>query len=154
MDAWIGLVGIVIGIILSEGMRWFRDWRAGKEKYRVMTYEKRLEVYQKAFYHVEQLLDEFVPCVSGGGYPNEEALVFIYREAKSFYDSNCLYLDERSRSEMLEGLQETRICLDELDTDLMESTCDQLCKAQEAIEAGIGMKHIEKPKKEQTEGKS
>jgi len=101
MDAaWVGLIGIIIGVILSELIRWLRERGEGEEKYRVMLYEKRLEVHQKAFYYVEQLMDQLRGYFERYEYPNRDELAAIYREARGFYYSNSLYLDELSRAEM------------------------------------------------------
>lgn len=62
MDGWGYVIAVVAGVIISEAIRWLRDWREGGKKYKVMLYAKRLEVHQKAYYYTIQLLrslDEF-----------------------------------------------------------------------------------------------
>jgi hypothetical protein len=155
MDEWGYAIAVVAGVIFSEAIRWFRDWRQGKEKYRVMLYEKRLEAHQGAFYHVEQLLNPLRDYFTGFGLSTlSTEMQQVYREAKKFYDSNCLYLDEQSRNEMELAIYRIRLFLEEPDNGLMENAFDQLRKAKKAIVSGIGMKHIEEPKKEKPEDKS
>lgn len=40
----IGLIGVILGVSISE----YRYWRESKERYRIITFEKRLETHQEA----------------------------------------------------------------------------------------------------------
>jgi len=139
-----------------------------------MTYEKRLEAHQKAFSYVYPLslrltnsyfafaFDWYDKIAFDREY-NDTEIMRLLLELKNFYDSNCLYLDEQSRNEIIRAIVMTgmsfhdsgkeKISKEELKEEL-KAASDQLLKAQKAIVAGIGMKHIEEPKKEQPEGKS
>lgn len=151
-EAIFGLVGVVVGSGLVLLYNYYRDRREREEKYRVMLYEKRLEVHQKAFYYVQKLLDPLNDYLNGYGYPNDEKLAAIYREAKEFHHLNSLYLDEGSRTDMMRAIYSIEFYF-EGDEEIKDAF-DQLRKAREAIMSGIGMKHIEKLKKPQPEGKS
>lgn len=150
MDAWVGLVGIVIGIILSEGIHWLRDRRESKEKYRAMLYGKCLEAHQKAFYYIQKLNEVLNVAQS------DEDIWKVTREAREWWDSNCLYLDEQSRREMIPAINYAAVYTQSRRNRngyTLPPVWEQLEKTKKAIVSGIGMKHIEEPKKEQPQDK-
>jgi hypothetical protein len=142
MDAWVGgVVGIVIGIILTEGLQWLRDWREGKEKYRVMLYEKRLDIHQQAF----TLLRKLMAATNA----SDEGRREIIEKADEWWNSHCLYLDEESRKKLLEAIisVENLVDLPPPRAGFRKSARLALEEASAAVMNGIGMKHLEKPVK-------
>ena len=95
VEAIFGLVGVVVGSGLVLLYNLYRDRREREEKYRVMLYEKRLEAHQKAFCYIQKL------NVALNTAQNDEDLWEVTREAREWWDSNCLYLDEYSRKDLL-----------------------------------------------------
>jgi len=172
MDEWGYVIAVVVGIILSEVIRWSRDWREGKEKYKVMLYEKRLEAHQKAFSYVRQLMLRATTSYFSFAFDmddksdfdrefNNKEIKRLLLELNDFFDSNCLYLDEQSRSEIMRSIVVTGSAYDnfitenlskEELTEKLKDSSDQLHKTQGVIVTGIGMKHIEKPTSRQLEG--
>jgi len=92
-------------------------------------------------------MDPLAEWATGRSLPDFERITRRYTEASEFYDSKCFYLDEQSRSELRGAIYTTRILLEENWEHLRDDAFRQLAKAQKAIETGIGMKHIEEPKR-------
>ena len=152
MDAAVaGIVGVAVGSGITIGYAWFRDWREGKEKYRVMLYGKRLEVHQQAYYYSVQLLQSFDDYLSDLGLTKE--FLPLYQEARDFYYSNSLYLDENSRKLFREALNAIIPCFEGLDDETVEDVSSRLIKAMRAVETGIGMKHLEETRPKQPKSK-
>jgi hypothetical protein len=148
-EAIFGLIGVVVGSGLTAGFNYYRDRREREEKYRVMLYEKRLEAHQRAFYYIQKL-NEVLNTAQ-----NDEDIWKVTREAREWWDSNCLYLDEESRKEMIPAINYAAIYrqwMPEWETPLR--VWQQLEKTKKAVVSGIGMKHIEEPKEELPEGES
>ncbi len=143
-EGWFGLVGVVVGAAITIGYNLYRDWRKGKDKYRVMLYEKRLEAHQKAYSYSAHLLRAFSDRLSDLGLTKE--LRPLFREAEDFYFSNNLYLDENSRKLFRDALSSVITCFEEADSETIKDTRDELIKAINAITTGIGMKHLEESK--------
>ena len=133
-EAIFGLIGVVVGSGLLLLYNYYRDHREREEKYRVMLYDKRLEAHQGAYYHVEQLLFSFGYRLYGP--PLTKDMRTLCREAEEFYDSNCLYLDEQSRGEIVMALLLIKeICYSQTDEKQKQEAFNQLVKAQKAVEA-------------------
>ena len=45
---WVPLVGL-FGVLVGVGITEFRLWAERKDRYRIMTFEKRLQVHQEAY---------------------------------------------------------------------------------------------------------
>ena len=162
MDAWVGLVGMAIvaaATIIATQLQ-ARAERKEKQKdrderqrdrdeqYRQMLYPKVLEAYQGTFYHVEQLLNALV-----FGLGSTEKMRPLYQEARGFYDSNCLYLDKRSRHEVIQALLLVIICLNDPNETNIKNASNQLEEAHKAIVNGIELTHIEELQTGQPKGK-
>lgn len=95
-----GIVGL-LGVALGAGIEEFRLWRQRKERYEVITFEKRLEVHQQALSGFVDISTSILPRRLRQKNGVEEAL----NEAEKFsqwYKINCLYLDEYSQKLLLE----------------------------------------------------
>jgi len=102
--AVIGLIGVIIGVAIVE----IRLWRERKDRYQVITFEKRLEIHQQAFawcMKISNLLGK-----SYGDVSSEVATILagelnkLYNEANDWWGSNCLYLDDDSRLSMFTAI--------------------------------------------------
>jgi len=152
LEALFGLIGVLVGSGLVVGYNYLRDRTERQERYRLMLYDKCLEVHQEAFYHVQQLLDQIGLFRVVLKVPTPEEVKQSLREAWRFYDSNCLYLQQAPRNEMALGLIRVGIYLQEPLAGYKKEVLDQLRKAREATVTGIGMKHLEEALEERREG--
>jgi hypothetical protein len=85
-----GLIGVILGVGVME----FRHWREERERYQVMTFEKRLETHQAALnwcYQLNRVLNSRDPGDIHG----------IADQAREWWNKNCLLLDEKSRESMV-----------------------------------------------------
>ena len=87
--ALIGVAGLVMGVIITES----RHWLDRKQRYRIMTFEKRLEAHQTAFYWCQQLNQ-----ILNNGEPSKIHSTAV--EAREWWKGNCLFLDNNSRTKM------------------------------------------------------
>ena len=84
--AFVGLLGVITGILANS----FWNWIERKERFKVMTFGKRLEAHQSAFYWNQTIhhslsshdADRIRRCIS---------------EAQEWWNSSCLFLDEKSQ---------------------------------------------------------
>jgi hypothetical protein len=139
MEVWGYLIAVGIGAILTEGLRWLWDWRQGKERYKLMLYEKRLEVHQKAYSCIRKLrlaMDQ-----------HDKEKIEVTDQADEWYFSNCFYLDEESRAKMYQATGKVRELIDLRGPQAQDRELARIAlqEAFKAVEKGIGMKHLEKP---------
>ena len=171
MEAWGYLIAVVIGVVLSEAIRWFRDWREGEEKYRVMLYEKRLEAHQMAFYLIRELNGSFPGSIEDMDEDRVASIEKARAEVDKWWASHCFYLDPKSRDKIMEAIVRSEELVrdyglpkdpgykwgnDERKSWSKERMAFTFCidKTRRTLVEGIGMKHIEEPKKERPEGES
>ena len=151
-EAIFGLIGVVVGSGLVLGYNYYRDRREREEKYRVILYPKRLEVHQKALmwnYKLYSVLNVSIPT------QDYEAVREVTVKAREWWESECLYLDEVSRQEMMVAINYVSVYIRwDREHGKPPPVWEQLDKAKKAIVSGIGMKHVEEPKKERPEGES
>ncbi|MBM3156819.1 MAG: hypothetical protein FJ004_05990 [Chloroflexi bacterium] len=148
MEPWIGVVGIVIGVMLSEVVRWLRDRGEKQEKYRVMLYEKRLEIHQQAFTWLRKLA-----AVTMASDTEKREVI---SKVDEWWNSNCLYLDDESREAMLDAISgvEGLIDLSPPQAEVKRTARLALEKALSSVMHGIGMKHLDKAIKIKSETQS
>jgi hypothetical protein len=102
--ALIGVGGIIVGAIITE----VRYWLDRKQRFRVMTFEKRLQVHQDAYrLCMEQalLMDE----LRRKGLEVSERFLKSHDETREWLNRNCLYLDKRSHKAIIEAFFATSI---------------------------------------------
>jgi len=87
---WTSLIGL-FGVLLGAGIAEFRHWMERKDRYKVMTFEKRLQVHQEAY----RLCMEMAMLLVDGLEAGKRSLE-LGDEAKEWLNRNCLYLDKRS----------------------------------------------------------
>ncbi|MHA1971577.1 MAG: hypothetical protein ACTSW1_01220 [Candidatus Hodarchaeales archaeon] len=95
--AWIGVIGVIGGAIIGAGIQEFRLWGERKDKYRVMSFDRRLEAHQQAFAALHEL-----NRILNTGVSKDIDRTAI--ETRKWWDKNCLFLDEKSRSLMLKTI--------------------------------------------------
>jgi hypothetical protein len=100
----IGFIGVIIGIASVE----IRLWRERKERYQIMTFERRLEVHQQAFGWCLRISDSLGKSYGDLG-ANVNAMLAVdldklYNEANEWYFNHCLYLDDDSRRDMFTAI--------------------------------------------------
>lgn len=164
MEAWGYAIAFVVGGLLTGGATILAtELRARREKeerqrdreeaYRRLVSEKLLEkqlwAYQKGFSYCRRLRDMIVTYEGMDTlFPVKDSneIFGLALEARDWYNSNCLYLDEVSRKEMLSAVNGVQAYI--LQACDVIKAMEKLSTASEAIESGIGMKHIEEPRKE------
>ncbi len=91
---WVPLVGL-FGVLIGVGITEFRLRMERKDRYRIMTFEKRLQVHQELYrLCMEQamLLNE----LHAKGLEASEKFLKSHDEIKEWLNHNCLYIDTRS----------------------------------------------------------
>ena len=171
VEAIFSLVGVVVGSGLVLLYNYYRDRREREDKYRVMTYQKRLEVHQKAFYLIRELNESFPGSIE---YMDEDTITAIEKvraEVEEWWALHCFYLDPKSSDKIMDIVVRSEELVrdyglpndspDTLDKDIGKSWLREraeftrcIVDTKRALEKGIRMKHIEEPEKEQSEGKS
>jgi hypothetical protein len=143
MQEWIAPVVGLIGVVLGAGISEFRHWRENKEQYRVMTFEKRLKIYQEAlswFYRLNSnlnLYDAFIEKSS----ERKDNLIKTIDKVDEWWKNNCLLLDERTRQKIVDLLLLLR------DHVGFEKSYDKtvhasLWEMRDKIIRGIGVRHL------------
>jgi len=87
---FIGLLGAIIGILATA----FWNWRERKERFKVMSFEKRLEAHQLAFYWNQTIYHSLSSR-------DPEQISKCIREAQEWWNSNCLLLDKKSQKSFI-----------------------------------------------------
>lgn len=88
--AFFGLLGAIIGVIASA----FWNRKEREDRYKVITFEKRLEAHQSAFYWNQTIYHSL-----GSG--DAKQIKKHVRDAQEWWNANCLLLDEKSRKSFI-----------------------------------------------------
>jgi hypothetical protein len=148
------LIGGGLTFLTALAGQAFNFWNAREERndrYRGMLYEKELSVYQTAFMWMARLWDPIERarelCKPDGALP-DGFLIYLtttYQEAREWWDSNCLYLDDLARERTLDVIELVGAYVR---SDRMPPSQDdqyQMRKgAMRAIEEGMGKSHLPK----------
>lgn len=171
VEAIFGLVGVVVGSGLVLLYNYYRDRREREEKYRVTLYEKRLEAHQKAFYLIRELNKSFNLPPEDMDKDKISTIEKKRAEVDEWWASHCFYVDPKSLDKISDIIERSEQLVrdyglpkdspDKWDEDERKRWVKQRWEltrcidyTKRALQEGIGMKHIEEPKKEQPEGKS
>jgi len=84
-----GLIGTILGALITTGYQWFWSARERQDKFRLVALEKRLEVHQEGYSIWRKLIFSL---------NKTEELSKIVTTGQEWWENNCLYLDEKSRS--------------------------------------------------------
>ena len=167
METWGYVIAVVLGVAISELIRWFHDWREGHEKYRLMLYEKRLEAHQSAFYWVRELNKSFPGSPADMDQDRVDKIKEIMNKLDTWWASHCFYLDEKSCNSVLDVVTRSQELIyfyvlpyrsnDEPDSEQYEKwrkerwqLTHSIDHTRRTLEEGIGMKHIEEAKRQAT----
>jgi hypothetical protein len=140
MQEWIAPVVGLVGVLFGTGIAEFRNWRERKDRYRAMTFEKRLQTHQEALslcYTLNHTLN------TGRDFEKRHWV----GHAESWWQSHCLFLDEASRRKMHTLIVEAQ--------DYVYGQAESRTKVfalitetRNAITQGIGIEHLpEKPER-------
>ena len=183
MDAaWVGVVGAVIGVLIGSGItlgysvwrdRWERQERQKDrdEHYKQTLYPRRLEAHQQAFYLVRKIAAAMPDSLKLMKRSRTVTADEASRQLEEWWASNCFYLDEESRRRIIEAIVYAEdLVIDytiqddstyRLDDDKRTSWHNDHREFRKCIqdtlislEKGIGMKHVEKPKKKKQADKA
>jgi len=141
MPDWAIAVAVVFGTLLGVSIGEFRQWRERRERYQLMTFEKRLEAHQRAFYWCHKL-----NVVLNRKDPKE--IHKIADEAREWWDDNCLFLDQNSRQKMIPLFNFANQYANEIedpnrfDTHVGHHVWSYLNESLKAITEGIGAEHL------------
>jgi len=144
----IGLISAAIGVLAGS----FWQWKQDNDKYRVMTFEKRLDVYQK-LYSINQSLYGKI-----GNYTEINSLL---TNLKEFWGNNSLYLDANTRRSTIELIGNTTNYKIQLDNqprnpiaiDTMEKRfINTLNKNLDDIQKGAGAEHLSRTNNQDAQG--
>lgn len=91
---WLSGLFALLGVMLGLGIGEFRRLQERKERFRVMTFEKRLEAHQKAYYWWSNL-----NRVLNVGEAQE--IHKVASEAREWFDNSCLFIDTNTRRGMV-----------------------------------------------------
>lgn len=155
----VALVGIVTSGVVGVAGIGFNFWNSSKEKqlrldtlkleqeerYRIGSFEKRLQVHQEAYNWLMQLMELLRNILKEDFGENSlfhTTLQQRSHEVRRWWDANCLYLDEASRAAVVNFIEMNReVAYGEWEPsglDPRRSYRDALRLVQE----GIGMKHL------------
>lgn len=133
-----GLAGVLLGFTVTLYLK----SREQKERYKIMTFEKRLEVYQKLYYFNQTLWGNM--GVVGG--PDD-----VLNQLKEYWKNNSLYVDDntsKSTFALISSTQNYIIQLNNRNRDQsvfnqMETVfMDKLRTNLENISSGAGIAHL------------
>ena len=150
--ALIAALSALGGVLITQIGNVVIEKRRELASYRVNLYAKRLEVHQEAYRWLLTLIEWLRSTMEQP--PDEIPRLFHQRldyeskEARKWWDANCLYLDDSSRALVVRFIEIARAIADQ--EDLPEGT-DPIRVYRDvlgAIQTGIGMKHIEERKVE------
>ena len=162
MEWFVGIFTL-LGVMLGLGYSEYRNRQERKERFRVMTFEKRLQKHQEALSLCIRLSVLTTPRKLEEGEEGSRSLLDYMDETTNWFIDNCLYLDERSRLRMIEVLnyatKEGRKFLEVGDTPIdreqkLKLLVKELRKTMECLSQGVGAKYLPELMKSVTKEKS
>ena len=164
-EAVFGLVGVLVGSGLMVGYSYYRDRREREEQYKQMLYPKLVEVHQEG----SLLLSGLANALPNSMEDMEVAKIDAAKEAidtiNKWWDTNDFYITDQSSTKVLLAISSAEMLIkdlavtehvrgwDEHQRSKWRNEYDEcrraISHAVRALKEGIGMKHIEKPQKEQ-----
>lgn len=145
IEAVFGLIGVILGALATGIVSWkihtsnlqSRNSEIEierKERFRVMTFEKRLDAYQRAYY-CYQCLNE----VLNGG--DTEKIHEVANEARDWWNKHCLLLDTDSRDNLMGFIQYSHMYANGNQT-AQQVVWDWMMKTRKSIVKGVGTEHL------------
>lgn len=146
----VAIVAIGASGVVSLATVGLHLWNANLErtdKYRLVLYEKRLDVHQQAYRWLMALiqpLQRAADLTTGDrALPDNFVLFKLYQDAREWWDGNCLYLDEVSRVRVIDFIELASEYLEAPPPPERERLFPTYRIAITAVQEGLGMKHLE-----------
>ena len=146
------------GILVTQSFHWLRRKQEQEESYKLKLYEKRLEVHQKGYKWLVDLIGPLREAI-GSRKTNsaveseaEKTLRGLHQEAARWWNDNCLYLDEESRTNLDDFMKIAGEFLHTSNPPDLSGVDQKYDTALQTVIEGIGMKHIEEKKVEPVDG--
>jgi hypothetical protein len=152
---WFPAVMTLVGVLIGVGIQEFRIWRARKDKYGDMVFEKRLDAHQGAYYWCKRLTVSVRPdrLLRDGGV--EAGIKEVWRGLE-WLDKNALYLDEDSRLKVnnfivyIAGIivryRDKKWRKNIEVEEEMQKVLEKVVEVVTSIERGIGVKYLPEQK--------
>lgn len=131
---WLIALFTLLGVMLGLGYSEYKNRQERKERFRIMTFDKRLEAHQKAYYWWNEL-----NRVLNIGDADE--IHKIASEAREWWNGSCLFLDTNSRRDMVRLINLSHMYANGNKT-AQEHIWDYVIKASKAIVLGIGFEYL------------
>lgn len=87
-DAIVGLAGAVVGAAIAASVQFVTSRSEQLDRYRLAAIEKRLQAHQEAFALWIKLLSKV---------HSENEIGAVVMECQTWWENNCLYLEEKAR---------------------------------------------------------
>ena len=130
---WLIALFTLLGVILGLGYSEYKNRQGRKERFRVMTFEKRLEAHQQAYYWCHKL-NEVLNIGEKADIHNTA------NKAREWWNSNCLLLDTNSRREIVQLINLSHAYAHDLKSG--EYVWDSLQKSLKSVVKGIGFEYL------------
>ena len=143
--SYIGLIGVVVGALITGTVTWLINWSNSKTKLQEMTFEKRLKAHQEA-YHWWSKLIEIIPGLDSIPTQELERKKEIFNKALEWWHGNCLYLNRVTRGEMLNFINCYQDCVVFKEIKIGE-VWKRAMRCQKSIITGIGLKYLPEEEK-------
>jgi hypothetical protein len=87
-DAIVGLAGAVVGAVIAASVQFVMSRSEQLDRYRLAAIDRRLQVHQEAFALWRKLISKV---------HRENEIGDVVMECQTWWDNNCLYLEEKAR---------------------------------------------------------
>lgn len=87
-DAIVGLFGAVVGAAIAGSVQFITSRIEQRDRYRLAALDRRLKAHQEAFSHW---------CTLVANAHKRDSIGDVVNECQSWWNNNCLYLDEDAR---------------------------------------------------------
>ena len=143
--ALIGVAGIIVGTIITEA----RHWLDRKERYHIMTFDKRLEVAQEVVYKCLNIAIAMTPVKLKGVFELKQLLQNI-EETREWLSHNNLYLEDSAQLSIMIFLNFVIDYAEKYEKGELTGTDDEkverigreIDKAMNTISKSIGVKYM------------
>ena len=151
---WVTAVVGLIGVIIGAGIQEFRHWRESKQRYQVMTFDKRLQIHQEAVAWCMKIATNMTPSKLREK-QDIERLLGHAETAQQWLINNCLFLDSNSHASMLNvldfAMDKAKKCVNGVPTTIDKEEeaeiAKRIGKATKCIAQGVGVKYMPDIKK-------
>lgn len=136
--ATIGPVCLLLGFGVSE----LRQWRQERDRYKFMTFEKRLTVHQEAYKLTSDIGQLFFDLLTGEGMPSGGELGPDVADMRKWWRGNCLWLDKASRKIFLDFINSVERYAESYDSEDAQKCFDLVETTTKTIVRGIGEQYL------------